>query len=84
MVKSDKNKRITKIVIPLAFKVTVIFFSIVLLIQQLTLVYRAASNMENASKGSVCVIIIITSTDMNVHVSPPVYLCLSRLQESEI
>lgn len=61
-----------------------IYFTSFLLILQLTLVYLAASNMENASKGSVCVIIIITSTDMNVHVSPSAYFCLSRQQGSEI
>jgi len=61
-----------------------LFHEFLLQIPQLTPAYRVASNMENASKGSVCVIIIITSTDMNVHVSPSAYFCLSRQQGSEI
>lgn len=54
---------------------------------QPTLVYRAASNMENVSKGFVCVIIIITSMDMNVHVSPLAYffLCYGlRIMEQDV
>ena len=69
----------------LAFTVAVtLFYEFLLPIPQPTLVYRAANNMESASKGSVCVIIIITSTDMNVHVSPPAYFCLFRLHGSEV